>query len=98
MGKVMSKTLTPSEARVVALIVQGKVNKIIAYELGLKEATIKSQLQAAKHRLGVKTLPQLAYQLGVQHGRESVQIMKPVGDGLPLQYDFTSAPSWAKSA
>lgn len=46
--------LTPRQRGVLELAVQGKVNKIIARELDISEATVKAHLSACFRALGVK--------------------------------------------
>ena len=45
--------LSPAQTKVVVELAQGHSNKIIAYELGLSEATVKSHLSAIFRVLGV---------------------------------------------
>lgn len=45
--------LTPAQARVLAAAATGKLNKQIAYEMGLAEPTVKSHMSAILKRLGV---------------------------------------------
>ena len=60
--------LTPREAEVFALVVRGKMNKQIAYELGTTVRTIKAHRQAAMDKLGVKSVAEavsIAERLGM---------------------------------
>ena len=45
--------LTQGELRVFELLAQGKSNKIIAYELSIKESTVKAHITAILRKLGV---------------------------------------------
>lgn len=45
--------LTPGELRVFELLAKGKSNKIIAYELGIKESTVKAHITAILRKLHV---------------------------------------------
>jgi DNA-binding NarL/FixJ family response regulator len=45
--------LTQGELRVFELLAHGKSNKIIAYELGIKESTVKAHITAILRKLGV---------------------------------------------
>ncbi len=45
--------LTPRQHMVLDLLVQGKANKIIAYELGISEITVKAHVSAILRKLGV---------------------------------------------
>jgi DNA-binding NarL/FixJ family response regulator len=50
--------LTQGEMRVFELLAHGKSNKIIAYELGIKESTVKGHITAILRRLGVHSRTQ----------------------------------------
>ncbi len=52
-------TLTPREREVFQLVVQGKLNKQIAYELGTSERTIKAHRHNIMEKLKVKTVAEL---------------------------------------
>lgn len=51
-GSVVS-SLTPRQLAVLGLLAQGKANKIIAYELGISEITVKAHVSAILRKLGV---------------------------------------------
>lgn len=53
----MSK-LTPQQFKVLMMMSQGLLNKQIAYELGVSEATIKAHVTAIMNKLGVKNRTQ----------------------------------------
>jgi len=60
--------LTPRECEVFALVVRGKLNKQIAYELGTSERTIKAHRHAIMEKLKVHSLAEavsLAERLGM---------------------------------
>jgi DNA-binding NarL/FixJ family response regulator len=44
--------LTPAQGRVLAAVAMGKLNKQIAFELGVSEATIKSHLLVIFKKIG----------------------------------------------
>lgn len=46
------QALTPQQARVLGMIAEGLLNKQIAYELGVSEATIKAHVSAVLQKLG----------------------------------------------
>lgn len=46
--------LTPQQKRVLGLIAQGRLNKQIAHELGMKEATVKWHVTAILRQLGLR--------------------------------------------
>lgn len=60
------KELTPREAQVVKLLVQGKANKMIAHTLHISEKTVEATRARAKKRLGVKTSADLI-KVAVEH-------------------------------
>lgn len=51
-------TLTPQQMRVLMMLSQGLLNKQIAYELGVSEATIKAHVSAILQKLGVESRTQ----------------------------------------
>jgi DNA-binding NarL/FixJ family response regulator len=66
-------SLSPQQMRILALIVEGKLNKQIAGELNLAEQTIKIHVSAIFKKLGVATRTQaavLAGRLAAQAGTE----------------------------
>ena len=52
--------LSQQQARILALICEGKPNKVIAYEMDLAEATVKAHITALLRRLGVQNRTQAA--------------------------------------
>jgi len=59
-------TLTPQQVRVLMMLSEGLLNKQIAYELGVSEATIKAHVSAILQKLGVESRTQ-----AVNRGREN---------------------------
>ncbi|MBE9539139.1 MAG: response regulator transcription factor, partial [Proteobacteria bacterium] len=51
-------TLTPQQFRVVSMLFDGLLNKQIAYELGVKEATVKAHMTEIFRKLGVRSRTQ----------------------------------------
>jgi two-component system response regulator FixJ len=51
--------LTPREREVLRHVVQGKLNKQIAYDLGIHERTVKLHRTAITTKLGVYSAPEL---------------------------------------
>ena len=51
-------TLTPQQVRVLMMLSQGLLNKQIAYELGVSEATVKAHVSAIFQKLGVESRTQ----------------------------------------
>ncbi len=53
-------TLTPQQFRVMTMIAEGLLNKQIAYELGVSEATVKAHMTAIMRKLSVNNRTQVA--------------------------------------
>ncbi|MBL4598217.1 MAG: response regulator transcription factor [Rhizobiaceae bacterium] len=67
------KSLTPQQARVLGMLGEGLLNKQIAYELNVSEATVKAHVSAVLLKLGVDSRTQ------------AVIIMNKIGAGLGIQ-------------
>lgn len=52
--------LTPQQFRVMSMTAEGLLNKQIAYELGVSEATVKAHMTAIMRKLGVNNRTQVA--------------------------------------
>ncbi len=52
--------LTPQQTKILRMICEGKLNKQIAYELDLAEATVKTHITALMRKLGVQNRTQAA--------------------------------------
>jgi DNA-binding NarL/FixJ family response regulator len=65
------KTLTPQQTRVLGMIGEGLLNKQIAYELGVSEATIKAHVSAILLKLNVDSRTQAVIQMGKIRGAVS---------------------------
>ena len=57
------QTLTRQQARVLALVCKGRLNKQIAWELGVTEATVKAHVSAVLMKLEVDSRTQAAVQI-----------------------------------
>ncbi|WP_099867869.1 response regulator [Pararhizobium haloflavum] len=57
------QTLTPQQSRVLGMLAEGLLNKQIAYELGVSEATIKAHVSAVLQKLDVDSRTQAVIQL-----------------------------------
>lgn len=59
-AELMSRlaTLTPQQVRVLMMLSEGLLNKQIAYELGVSEATVKAHVSAILQKLGVESRTQ----------------------------------------
>jgi DNA-binding NarL/FixJ family response regulator len=53
-------TLTPQQFRVMTMLADGQLNKQIAWELGVSEATVKAHMTAIMRKLGVNNRTQVA--------------------------------------
>ncbi|MNY52056.1 Oxygen regulatory protein NreC [compost metagenome] len=53
-------SLTPQQFRVLTMVCEGLLNKQIAYELSVSEATVKAHVTAIFRKLGVRTRTQAA--------------------------------------
>jgi len=58
------KALTPQQFRVLQAITEGKPNKIIAYELGIAEKTVKAHVTVILKKLGVSNRTQAVLAAG----------------------------------
>ncbi|MFD1328350.1 response regulator [Mycoplana ramosa] len=58
------RTLTPQQSRVLSMLAEGLLNKQIAYELGVSEATIKAHVSAILLKLNVDSRTQAVIQFG----------------------------------
>jgi DNA-binding NarL/FixJ family response regulator len=57
-------TLTPQQVRVLMMLSDGLLNKQIAYELGISEATVKAHVSAILQKLGVESRTQAVIAAG----------------------------------
>src|SRR5258708_8532593 len=63
-------TLTPQQVRVQVVMSEGLLNKQIAYELGVSEATIKAHVSAILQKLGVESRTQAVIAAATIAGRQ----------------------------
>jgi len=63
-------TLTPQQVRVLMMLSEGLLNKQIAYELGVSEATIKAHVSAILQKLGVESRTQAVIAAGKFAGNQ----------------------------
>jgi DNA-binding NarL/FixJ family response regulator len=61
---VRLSTLTPQQVRVLMMLSGGLLNKQIAYELGVSEATVKAHVSAILQKLGVESRTQAVIAAG----------------------------------
>jgi DNA-binding NarL/FixJ family response regulator len=67
-------TLTPQQVRVLMMLSGGLLNKQIAYELGVSEATVKAHVSAILQKLGVESRTQAVIAAGkIEAGQWPVQ-------------------------
>ncbi len=70
-------SLTPQQFRVLAMLSAGLLNKQIAFELGVSEATVKAHMTAIMQKLGVNNRTQaviLAQRLALEKGASAAQL------------------------
>jgi DNA-binding NarL/FixJ family response regulator len=71
-------TLTPQQFRVLTMIAEGLLNKQIAYDLGVSEATVKAHMTAIMRKLGVNNRTQVA--LAASHLSLDHETLPPMPD------------------
>jgi DNA-binding NarL/FixJ family response regulator len=69
--------LTPQQWRVLALMVQGDQNKVIAYKLGVGEATVKAHVTVILRKLGVRSRTQAVIEARGLALPPAVEALKP---------------------
>jgi DNA-binding NarL/FixJ family response regulator len=69
------QSLTPQQSRVLGMLAEGLLNKQIAYELGVSEATIKAHVSAVLQKLGVDSRTQAVILLS-KIGADPAQISR----------------------
>jgi DNA-binding NarL/FixJ family response regulator len=71
-------TLTPQQVRVLMMLSGGLLNKQIAYELGVSEATVKAHVSAILQKLGVESRTQAVIAAGkIETGQWPHQTQAP---------------------
>ena len=70
-------TLTPQQFRVVTMLAEGLLNKQIAWELGVKEATVKAHMTEILRKLGVQSRTQAVLALGGLNVPEPEAVSQP---------------------
>ncbi|WP_440224928.1 LuxR C-terminal-related transcriptional regulator [Dokdonella sp. MW10] len=73
--------LTPQQFRVLSMIAEGLLNKQIAYELSVSEATVKAHMTAIMRKLGVSNRTQVA--LLANHLAVEQDALSGANGGLP---------------
>lgn len=63
--------LTPQQRHVLEMLVQGKSNKVIAYEMDITESTVKAHVSAILHKLKVSSRTQAVLNVGKMLGAGS---------------------------
>jgi DNA-binding NarL/FixJ family response regulator len=72
-------TLTPQQVRVLMMLSGGLLNKQIAYELSVSEATVKAHVSAILQKLGVESRTQAVIAAGKIEAGQWPQV--PARDG-----------------
>ena len=70
-------TLTPQQVRVLMMLSGGLLNKQIAYELGVSEATVKAHVSAILQKLGVESRTQAVIAAGKIEAGQWPQTLPP---------------------
>jgi DNA-binding NarL/FixJ family response regulator len=70
-GRPMSGMFTPRQAEVVQALKRGKANKIIAYELSLRESTAKVHIRTRMKKLKATNRTEVAYKIDNLFPREA---------------------------
>ena len=70
-------TLTPQQVRVLMMLSGGLLNKQIAYELGVSEATVKAHVSAILQKLGVESRTQAVIAAGKIEAGQWPQVAQP---------------------
>lgn len=70
-------TLTPQQFRVASMLVEGLLNKQIAYELNVKEATIKAHMTEIFRKLGVHSRTQAVLALSSLQVEPPADLVEP---------------------
>ncbi|MEM7302545.1 MAG: response regulator transcription factor [Pseudomonadota bacterium] len=68
------RSLTPQQTRVLTMLGEGLLNKQIAYDLSVSEATVKAHVSAILHKLNVDSRTQAAIRLS----RIGPEILEPI--------------------
>ena len=87
-----SGQLTLRQLDVFALLRQGKSNKMIARELGMREATVKVHVRQIMRKLGASNRTQAAL-CGIDTLSDSLQHESLIDEGLPLAIEANPAES-----
>jgi two-component system, chemotaxis family, CheB/CheR fusion protein len=65
--------LTPRERDVMDLVVEGRPNKIIAYDLGVSQRTVENHRASVMKKIGVASIPDL------------IRLVMAAAEGLPAK-------------
>ena len=88
-------TLTPQQFRVASMLVEGLLNKQIAYELEVKEATIKAHMTEIYRKLGVQSRTQAVLALSSLAVELTVYSMLFwIASGIWLWWEIKPARVW----
>ncbi|MCP8938747.1 helix-turn-helix transcriptional regulator [Alsobacter sp. SYSU M60028] len=75
------RSLSAMQFLILLLICRGKLNKQIAYQCGIAEATVKSHVASALKRLGLRSRIEAAVKLAIFLERRSEDVSAPLGAG-----------------
>ncbi len=74
--------LTPQQLRVLMMLAEGLPNKLIAYKLGVSEATIKAHVSQILTKLGVDSRTQAVIAINKLDGIEGRAVLMPDNGGV----------------
>jgi DNA-binding CsgD family transcriptional regulator len=87
-------TLTPREHEVLELVLAGRPNKIIAWDLGISQRTVENHRASIMHKTGSKSIPALA-RLAIAaawSGSDGSNVQHTANAAVPVAWQDTGEP------